>query len=198
MNLTSLGLFLVTATALLGSPGPGIASLIAIGRSAGLARGFIYYLGLQLGLAITAALCAAGLFSLISLVPGALTVMTIAATLYLIYLAWCIATAPVGNPDASGPRTASFGAGALLGLTNPKAFVAFMSLFASQTIVAGSARQDTLLKWLLVVLVILAVDLGWLLVGVSLRRANMRPALERLLNVALGGFILAATVLALL
>jgi len=196
MNTASLGLFLITATALLGSPGPGIAALIAVGRAAGLAKGFIYYLGLQLGLAITAAICASGLFSLLSLVPGALTVLTVAATLYLLYLAWRIATAPIGSDETGTGTASSFGAGALLGLTNPKAFIAFISLFASQTLVAGGGVHDAALKWLLVVLVILAVDLAWLLVGVSLRQARLRPVAEKRLNLALASLIVIATIAA--
>jgi len=50
-----------------------------------------------LGLAIAAGITAAGLFSLLAAFPSALRVMTIAATVYLIYLAYKIASSPVGE-----------------------------------------------------------------------------------------------------
>ena len=59
--------FTLAATALLGSPGPGIAALIAVGRSRGAIGGLRYFGSMQLGLAL-----AAGLRSS-ALMPFALT-----------------------------------------------------------------------------------------------------------------------------
>jgi threonine/homoserine/homoserine lactone efflux protein len=204
MNLIALGLFLISATALLGSPGPGIAALLAVGRSRGFPKGLNYFLGLQLGLAVIASLCAAGLLSLLDLVPGALRLIALIAGAYLLYIAWQIARAPVGATEAgkaagtSDRLFSSFGAGLLLGLSNPKAFIVFISLFASQTIIAGNQRADSVLKWQLVVTIMIAVDLAWLAIGARLRRARLRPATEQALNVTLGLLIVAATVLAFL
>src|ERR1700742_2720583 len=96
MDTVALGVFLTAAVGLLGSPGPAIAALIAVGRSRGFVGGLPYFAGLQFGLATAAGITAAGWFSLLAAFPSALRVMTIAATAYLIYLAWKIASAPVG------------------------------------------------------------------------------------------------------
>ena len=53
--------FVLAAAALLGSPGPGIAALVAVGRSRGVIGGLRYFGAMQLGLAIAAGLTAAGL-----------------------------------------------------------------------------------------------------------------------------------------
>jgi threonine/homoserine/homoserine lactone efflux protein len=197
MDSFALGIFLTAAVGLLGSPGPAIAALIAVGRVRGLAGGLPYFLGLQLGLAMAAGMTAAGLISLLAVFPSALRVMTIAAAIYLIYLAYKIASAPVGKAaQTSHGAHASPAAGFLLGVTNPKAYLAFASLLASYTLIKGNAQQDTFAKWLLLVAVMIVVDIIWLYVGVSLRGLALSSNSERLLNVTLGLTVLIATGLA--
>lgn len=82
-----------------------------------------------------------------------------------------------------------------LGLSNPKSLFAFASLFASQAIVIDNPRADSLLKWILVVIVMVVVDLLWLLFGVFLRRTDPSPQTERALNIAFGFTIVAAILL---
>jgi threonine/homoserine/homoserine lactone efflux protein len=197
MDTAALGIFLTAAVGLLGSPGPAIAALIAVGRARGLVGGLPYFLGLQLGLATAAGITAAGLFSLLAAFPSALRVMTIAATVYLIYLAYKIASSPVGETaQASNGAHASPAAGFLLGVTNPKAYLAFASLLASYTLIKGSAQQDTFTKWFLLVAVMIVVDIVWLYVGGFLRGLMLSPNSERVLNVTLGLTVLIAAGLA--
>jgi threonine/homoserine/homoserine lactone efflux protein len=188
---------LTAAVGLLGSPGPAIAALIAVGRARGLVGGLRYFLGLQLGLATAAGITAAGLFSLLAAFPSALRVMTVAATVYLIYLAYKIASSPVGETaQASNGAHASPAAGFLLGVTNPKAYLAFASLLASYTLIKGSAQQDTFTKWFLLVAVMIVVDIVWLYIGAFLRGLILSPNSERVLNVTLGLTVLIAAGLA--
>jgi threonine/homoserine/homoserine lactone efflux protein len=197
MDTAALGIFLTAAVALLGSPGPAIAALVAVGRARGLVGALPYFLGLQLGLATAAGITAAGLFSLLAAFPSALRVMTIAATVYLIYLACKIASSPVGETAQAGNGAhASPAAGFLLGVTNPKAYLAFASLLASYTLIKGSAQQDTFTKWFLLVAVMIVVDIVWLYVGAFLRGLMLSPDSERVLNVTLGLTVLIAAGLA--
>jgi len=190
-------LFLASATALLGSPGPGIAALLAVGRVEGWGA-LRFYTGLQLGLAVAFGATAAGLLSLLEAVPVAMGVMTIVSAGYLIYLAYQIAVAPVGATSQSAQARSSLKSGFMLGVANPKAYVAFASLLASQTLVDRDPGVDVLLKWSLCVMVAIVVDLAWLFVGVRLRRARLRPQSERLLNVTLAVTILLAAIFTLL
>jgi threonine/homoserine/homoserine lactone efflux protein len=197
MDTAALGIFLTAAVGLLGSPGPAIAALTAVGRTRGLVGGLPYFLGLQLGLATAAGITAAGLFSLLAAFPSALRLMTIAATVYLIYLAYKIASSPVGETARlSNGAHASPAAGFLLGVTNPKAYLAFASLLASYTLIKGSAQQDTFTKWFLLVAVMIVVDIVWLYVGAFLRGLMLSPNSERVLNVTLGLTVLIAAGLA--
>ncbi|SED51147.1 Threonine/homoserine/homoserine lactone efflux protein [Rhizobiales bacterium GAS191] len=197
-DVLNAGLFSLAAIGLLGSPGPAIAALVAVGKEKGFSRGLRFYGGLQAGLAIAAAICAAGLFSAIRAQPGAMAAMTIAATFYLIYLAFKIATAPVGTQTeghASGFAATASG-GFLLGVMNPKAYVAFISLMASYPIVRSNPTLDLAIKWLVCVAVMIAVDIIWLWLGVVIRKANPTPKVESLLNAAMGGTILITALVA--
>ena len=139
MNWTAIGLFLLAAVALLGSPGPGIAALVAVTRGEGLRAGLRYYAGLQVGLALAAAISAAGLFSLLATFPTLLRVASVVAVLYLVTLAWKIGTAPVEATARPQARASPLGGfvwgGFMLGTTNPKAYLAFASLMASSTLI---------------------------------------------------------------
>lgn len=191
-------LFVVSAIALLGSPGPGIAALVAVGKSRGLVGGLRFYGGLQAGLALAAAASAAGLFSLVRSVPAVTTLLTGASALYLCALAYRIATAPVGptSQAPSGSDTATATSGFLLGIANPKAYVAFVSLMASYSIAPAHVSADASLKWLLCVIVMIVVDIVWLRLGVALGAVVFSSRVERALNILMGGAILVATLLA--
>jgi threonine/homoserine/homoserine lactone efflux protein len=188
--------FLATATALLGSPGPGIAALLAVGRVEGWGA-LRYYAGLQLGLAIAFGATAVGLLSFLKAVPVAVRVMMLGSAAYLIYLAYRIATAPVGSVLRSGQAPSSPMSGFVLGVANPKAYAAFASLLASQTLVENDREIDALLKWSICVFVAIVVDLAWLFVGVKLQQAALRPLTERGLNITLAATILLAAIFTL-
>lgn len=198
INFMNAGLFCLAAIALLGSPGPGIAALVATGREQGFLKGLHFYGGLQLGLALAAGISAAGLFSIVQQVPVVMTAMTILATVYLLYLAYAIASAPVDKQ--SGTTTSRFSStatgGFLLGITNPKAYIAFMSLMASYPIFRLNNSVDVTAKWLVCVIVMIVVDILWLWLGVIIQSASLSPKAERILNLAMGGTILLTALLA--
>ncbi|MBM6595015.1 LysE family translocator [Microvirga pudoricolor] len=193
-------LFTAAAVMLLGSPGPAIAALVAVGRRQGLVGGLRFYGGLQAGLAVAAGASALGLASVIAAFPVAVIAMTAVAAAYLVYLSYRIATAPVGpGASAAGSGFAATPLGGfLLGLSNPKSYVAFLALMGSSSIVPASAFSDAALKWTLCVLVMVVVDVAWLWLGVIVQKANLRPRTERALNMVMGGTILLTTGLAFL
>ncbi|MET3668011.1 LysE family transporter [Caulobacter sp. 1776] len=193
-------LFVLAATALLGSPGPGIAALIVAGRTLGFASGLRLYAGMQVGLALAAALSAAGLASLLGAAPMLRLALTVVSVAYLAWLAWSVASAPVGDGTIGEGSSASltFVGGFVLGAANPKAYLAFVSLFGSFAVAEAGSRADALIKWGLCVLVMVAVDLAWLALGVLLGRVRLGAKGQRAMNLAMGGAILAAAGLALI
>jgi len=191
MSLVATTLFLLSAFALLGTPGPGIAALLVIGKLHGFLGSLRFFTGLQTGLAIAAVVCASGLLSVLSAVPGLTWLLTFAAVIYLGWLAWSIAMSPLATATQAGEAVTTFTAGLLLGISNPKAYLGFMTLFASQTLISGSHSADALFKWFLTVAVILVVDIAWLYAGARLGRISLSARTERYINVALGMTILA-------
>lgn len=212
--------FVLAAGGLLGSPGPAIAALVAVGRTETLAVALRYYAWLQVGLAAAATLVASGVGAMLHAAPAMRRAMSIVAVAYLLYLAFRIATAPVesapvesapveGAPVESAPVEGAPVEGApvkgapggqirvtpesalLLGLANPKAYLAFASLFASAPLVER-AGFDAAIKLALIVAVMLIVDLAWLLLGGVLGRMRMHRRSERTLNIAMGAAIVAA------
>lgn len=198
MDWIATGLLALAALALLGSPGPGIAALVAVGRAFGVRGGLRFYAGLQAGLALAAAIAAGGFFTLLELFPRAQAVMSAVAVAYLLFVAWQVATAPVGAERRGDGHQASLLNGLGLGLSNPKAYAAFVSLFASYTLIEPGGLADSLTKWLVVVAVMAAVDLAWLLAGVLIGRVSLSHRQERTFNAALAASIVAATVFAFL
>lgn len=193
--------FSLACVALLGSPGPGIAALMAVGRTRGLMGGLGFLAAMQLGLAIAAGLSAMGLATALQALPFAHTALTVVSSVYLAWLAWQIASAPItgeigGANYNSGP---SITLGFVLGIANPKAFLAFASLFGSFFVLQPAfGVKDTLTKWLVCVLIMITVDFLWLAAGAVLGKIVLSPALERGMNIIMGGSIIVACLAAAL
>ena len=186
-------MFVAAATALLGSPGPGIAALLAVGKSQGWSVGLRYYAGLQIGLAVAVVSSGTGVVSLLLVYPAVARVMVIGATIYLVFLAYAIAASPVGIDRTERPGSYSPAAGVLLGITNPKAYLAIASLLASPLQLKVGEGANIVLKVALCIAVIAVVDIVWLWVGVAVGRTKLTPCGERIMNVAMGATILIAT-----
>jgi len=198
MSFVSFAAFVLAAVALLGSPGPGIAALVAVGRDKGVARGLPFYGALQLGLAIAAALSAAGLASALEAAPTLGLVLTALATVYLLWLAWSIASAPIQGEaiGQSQGKLLNVGSGFLLGVANPKAYIAFASLMGSFTLMADR-MANAVTKWTICVAVMVIVDLAWLWAGAQIGSVKLNARSERLMNIAMGLAIAVACAVAL-
>ena len=198
-SAVSAVLFVLAALALLGSPGPGIAALLVAGRALGFVGGLRLYAGMQVGLALAAGLSAMGLASLLAAAPALRLALTVISVAYLAWLAWSVATAPVedGTIGAESQARLTAVGGFVLGAANPKAYLAFASLFGAFAVAPGGGTADAVAKWLLCVAVMVLVDLAWLVLGAVLGRIRLGAGGQRAMNLAMGGAILAAAGLAL-
>jgi threonine/homoserine/homoserine lactone efflux protein len=192
-------LFIGMATGLLGSPGPGIAALVATGRERGFIRSLPFYMSMQLGLLAALVICALGLSRFILVMPRAAFALTLVAAAYLVYLGVKIALAPVGH-DTPSDDTEDFRwlGGFLLGAANPKAYIAFLGLLGSAA-VAGSlgSGADLIAKIVISICVTLAVDAAWLSIGVGLGLIALSTTYERVLNLTFGILLIITAALTL-
>jgi threonine/homoserine/homoserine lactone efflux protein len=152
---------------------------------------------MQLGLAIAAAISILGLVILLEESPGLRTGLMVVATAYLLWLAWAIGTSPGGVDSGSQDGAFSSRGAFILGVANPKAYLAFAALFGSFTLLPqSSAFAEGIIKWTLSVAVMLVVDFGWLSLGMLFGRIPLPARGERVLNLMMGAAIVLATLLA--
>ncbi|WP_245414032.1 LysE family translocator [Nitratireductor sp. StC3] len=193
----ALGLLWLAAFPLMGSPGPATLSLAGIGTAYGFRPGLPYLAGIVAGTTGVLLMIATGVTALILARPEFVVVLTGIAAAYIVYLAWKIATAPVGRAALDGASAPAFVPGFLLALANPKAFAAIGAVYASQTLVPGHLGADTGAKLVALALVIVIVNTAWLAFGASFSRLLRHPRIGRAANIAFALMLLASVGLAL-
>ncbi|WP_374384624.1 LysE family translocator [Dongia sp.] len=190
--------FVVAALALTGSPGPATLGLAAAGAAFGLRRSRWLIAGIVAGVLAVLLLTVSGLFALILAQPGLALAVTIAAALYMLYLAFRIATAPLITEQVPGAAAPGFGQGLFLGLGNPKAYAAMAALCSGFTLLPGQPFPDALAKLALVAATIIPVNIAWSLLGVTLTRWLRDPRLGRAINVLFALLLMASVALTFL
>lgn len=191
----SIGPLLVTALAIMGSPGPATVSLAAAGSAYGVRRSLGYLAGIVAGTVVVLVAVATGITATLLAVPALRAVLLVLSAAYILWLTWRIATAGVGT----GPRLGaapSLAGGAMLGVANPKAWVAIAATFGS-TRLADPATTDAAAKVALLSVVAVLIITVWLIVGASFAPALRDPRRARVVNLALAAALVAATALAL-
>jgi len=186
---------LVTALAIMGSPGPATISLTAAGSAYGVRRSLGYLTGIVAGTAVVLVAVATGITAALLAVPVLRSVLVVLSVAYILWLAYHIATAsPPSDQPAAAPSLAG---GVLLGVANPKAWVAIAAVFAS-TRLASTATADAVAKVAVLSLVVVLIMAAWLLTGACFASALRDPFRARVVNLILAAALVAATALAIL
>lgn len=198
-------LFAIIAAALplMGSPGPATISLASLGAAFGFRNCVPYLFGIILGTIAVLLVVAAGVAGLLSSRSGLLLPVQIAASVYILFLAWKIATAPVGrkatsNAKQSGVAVASFLPGLGLAIANPKAFAVIGAVYAGYSVAPGELFLDALLKVAALAGVAVAVNTAWLAFGSTLSRFLSDPIIGRAINIAFAVVLLISVGMALM
>jgi threonine/homoserine/homoserine lactone efflux protein len=184
----------LASAAIMGSPGPATISVLAAGSAYGVRRSVRYAAGVSAGTAVVLVAVAGGITGALLAVPALRTVLTVVSVAYILWLAYRVATAPPLTGDAGAPA-ATFGGGALLGVANPKAWIAIAAVFSSVRL-ADAPAADAAAKVLVLTAMIGLIMSAWLLVGASVAPLLREPRRARAVNVALALALLAATALA--
>lgn len=184
----SIAALVLTSLAITGSPGPATISLVAAGSAYGARRTFRYFLGIVLGTLLVLLAVAAGITALLLAVPALRVALTVGSVVYLLWLAYRIATAPPVSPQAD-VHAPSLRGGMLLGVANPKAWIALGAVFAGAH-VATSAKLGVLAG------MIVTSSTAWLAAGRSLAPLLRRPRTARVTNVTLAVALVGASALA--
>ena len=159
-------------------------------------RSLGYLVCIVVGTTIVLVAVAAGITGALLAVPALRPLLLAGAALYIARLAYAIATAPpLGAAGASGDAP-TLGGGTLLGVANPKAWVAIGAVFAAARLADGAA-SDALLKVAVLSVMVVVINGSWLLVGTSFAPLLREPRRARIVNVALAVALVAATAAAI-
>jgi threonine/homoserine/homoserine lactone efflux protein len=187
----------LTALAIMGSPGPATISLTAAGSAYGVRRSVGYLVGIVVGTTTVLVAVATGLTATLLAVPAMRPVLIAISAAYILALAYRVATAPPLAARAATSAAPSLAGGALLGIANPKAWVAIGAVFAS-THLATSATADAAAKIAVLTPMIVLINATWLVAGASFAPLLADPLRARLINRALAVVLVASTALAVL
>jgi threonine/homoserine/homoserine lactone efflux protein len=119
MSLYQLGLLIVFASSLLGSPGPAVVSLAASGAAVGYRRSMPFLGGIITRFLVNLLAVAFGLAAVFANSPTVHTWFKFVSAAYIMYLAWKIGSSGPIEEGKSSPF--GYPQGVLLNLLNPKA-----------------------------------------------------------------------------
>jgi threonine/homoserine/homoserine lactone efflux protein len=197
-SLQPLVTLVLASAVVMGSPGPSTMSALAVSAAFGLRRSMVYVLGLMLGTTAVLLAVASGVIAMLLSLPALGSLLIYGSAVYILYLAWCIASAPPLQDQPTDVQSPSFTPGFLLALANPKAWFAIAAVFTASTLVAGSSAIDAALKIVVLAIMIVLIHLGWVFAGASLSRFLRDPLISRIANVVFAVVLAATAVLPLL
>ncbi len=168
------------------TPGPNNLMLMTSGINFGLRRTIPHMLGVSLGFTLMIALIGLGVMKIIDAMPGSTLIITTASGLYLLYMAWRIATtdtSPLESADgAAKSKPFTFLQAALFQWVNPKAWT--MALTA---ISAYAPKSQGWVGIMLVAGVFGVINLpstaAWAVMGAKLRNFLSDPVRLRTFNI---------------
>ncbi len=172
------------------TPGPNNIMLMTSGATWGFARSVPHLLGVALGFVAMATVMGLGLAELVAAAPRLQAVLKAVAAVYLVFLAWRIATAAAPVPGRrSRSRPLTFTEAAAFQWINPKAWAMALTALAAYVPPEGGLGA-TLTVAAVFGLVNLPSVAIWVGLGTQLRRWLERPSRRRAFNAAMAALLL--------
>ena len=188
--------FIVSVFLLLITPGPGVLSLAGVGAAFGASRGLSYLLGLLIGTNLVALAVVTGLAAVLLSLPWLRTVLLIASTAYLLWLAFRIAMSGSNIGFIKAQKQPGMIDGIILQTVNPKAYLVNTMLFTGYPFNTQSLLVETLSKFLIINVIWIMIHLIWLAAGVSLQSLALKSETQRAINIAMSIAMLIVVALA--
>lgn len=188
--------FAIAVFLLLITPGPGVLSTAGVGAAFGKRAGLRYVLGLFLGTNMVALAVVSGLAAIVFSVPMVRNVLLIASALYLLYLAYRIAFAGANIAFIEATKQPGIKEGVLLQAINPKAYAVNTTLFTGFAFLSDSLMGETLIKFAVINAIWIPVHLLWLAAGSAVRRLDLPPRVQFIINILMALAMLGVVALA--
>lgn len=184
--------FLFFAVVMSATPGPNNAMVLISGARVGVARTSPLILGIALGVGLQFVVLGLGLGEVFKVVPGFHTGLGIAGALYMLWLAWKLASSgPLEHNAPVRPPMGLLG-GAAFQWLNPKAWTLTVSAAAAYLPAEQHSLNVCVAAVLLAVVSIPCVGL-WALGGRALSQALARPGFALAFNIGMAALLLLAT-----
>jgi threonine/homoserine/homoserine lactone efflux protein len=193
----SVGPLVLISLAIMGSPGPATISLVAAGSVRGVRRSFPYLFGIIVGTTLVLVAVATGITGVLLALPAIGSVLIWISAAYIFWLAYHIATAPPLSKLTGASKAFSLMGGVVLGITNPKGWVAIAAVFASAHL-ADAPTNDAAAKIVVLTVMIIVICATWLVAGRPIAPLLRDPRRARLVNAALAVGLVGATALTML
>ncbi|MEE2951708.1 MAG: LysE family translocator [Pseudomonadota bacterium] len=188
-QLLPLTLFAIVAV---GTPGPNNAMLLASGANFGVRRSLPHLAGVNLGFALMIFTVAAGLGATLLQFPIFEMALRIGGIVYLLYLAFRIATAETAKDTAIKGRPINFIEAALFQWINPKAWI----MATGATVTYGLGAPDPVTEAFLIAAIFLIAGTpfssAWMLGGAWLKRFLSSAKRRRAFNWAMALLLVAS------
>lgn len=188
--LVALSLFCLVSSI---TPGPNNMMLLSSGATFGLRRSIPHILGISSGCVLMVLVVGWGLGGLARQLPQFYAVLHVAATAYLLWLAWRIATSAGPNQARTKGRPIGLVAAAAFQWVNPKAWAMIIGAVTNFSR-PESAFTDALTISVVLILVGIPSITLWAAGGSYMRQFLDRPKLLRAFNWTMAGLLVLSLV----
>jgi len=167
------------------TPGPNNVMLTTTGLNFGVRRGIPHLLGICIGFPVMLALIGLGFGTLFQLYPVLHEIIKIIGIVYLLYLAWKIASSSGGISTVSQSRPINFWQSAAFQWINPKAWIMGSSALAAYTTLDDSFFIQVAIVCVTFMIITFPCAGVWLFFGAGLQKFLRDPAHLKLFNIAM-------------
>ncbi len=168
------------------TPGPNNMMILSSGLNYGIRRSMPHMAGIALGFTFMLLVIGLGMGTLFDRLPILHRIIQVVGVVYMLYLAWKIASAPVQDIQTGDARPFSFWQAFLFQWVNPKAWVMGTGAFATYTNMDSNIYVQMLIITLIFAITTVPCLLVWAGLGASLQHLLQKPAYQQWFNRIMG------------
>ena len=177
------------------SPGPAVLALAGVGAAFSFKVGLKFLVGLTMGYLLVWAIVITGFVSIIFSIPYMRIIFLFVSSAYLIYLSLKIMLKGSEIAFINPNNRPSLLDGIILQLVNPKAYAFHSILLTGFIVFPNNFLLETSWKFVVMNLIWIPLHIGWLSFGVSIKKINLNPKIQRGINIFMGGSLLIVALL---
>lgn len=167
------------------TPGPNNVMLMSSGLNYGVKKSLPHLFGICFGFPVMVLLIGIGLGSVFERFPITHTIIQILGILYLLYLAWIIATTKTHDIHTAKSKPLSFWQAALFQWINPKAWIMATGAIATYTTLSTNIYKQISIIALIFLITAFPSAATWLIFGANLKRFLQNPKHQHIFNIVM-------------